>query len=65
MPLFTLRITLDDASVVNMTHKLSFEDCKNAIQEMKEEGMFTLPSMSPVTFIPFLRVVKIELVAVV
>ena len=64
MPLFTLRITLDDSTVVDQTQKLSFEEAKDAIREMREEGFFTMPLMSPVTFIPFPRVVQIELIAV-
>lgn len=64
MPRFTLRLTLDDATVVDQTHQLTFEEAKDAIQEMREEGFFTMPTLSPVTFIPFPRVVKIELIAV-
>lgn len=61
---FNLQVTLDDASVHLFTQKLSFDEAKETIAEMKEEGVFTLPALSPVTFVPFPRVVKIELIAV-
>ena len=63
MPLFTLRLTLDDTTVVDQPQKHTFEQAKDAIQEMREEGFFTMPTISPITFIPFPRVVKIELIA--
>lgn len=63
--LFTLRVTLDDATTHDFPQKHTFEEAKGAIQEMMQEGVFTLPTLSPVTFVPFPRVVKIELIAVV
>jgi hypothetical protein len=62
MPTFNLQVTLTDNTVYLFTQKLTFDQCKSAIEEMVQEAVFTLPTLAPVTFVPFLRVVKIELI---